>query len=171
METITAAAASATRIVIASDHAGFQQKQQIADWLRSEGYQLDDLGCDSEDSVDYPVFAAKAAQAVSSGRAGFGILVCGTGIGMAIAANKFPGIRAANVTDPELAALSRQHNDANVLALSGRFVSLQDNIQAVKGFLETPFAGGRHSARLQQIDHLQRMPETQPSTEENSKPT
>ena len=107
------------------------------------------------DSVDYPAFAVKAAAEVSAGRADFGILVCGTGIGMAIAANKLPGIRAANATSPQFAALAREHNDANVLTLSGRFVSLQDNIQAVQRFLATDFAGGRHSARLQQIADIQ----------------
>ena len=128
---------------------------QISAWLRSEGYQPEDLGCDSEDSVDYPVFAAKVATAVASGKADFGILVCGTGIGMAIAANKFPDIRAANATSPQFAALAREHNNANVLTLSGRFVSLQDNIQAVQRFLTTDFAAGRHSARLQQISDIE----------------
>ncbi len=146
---------SMKRISIASDHGGFEQKNALAEYLLEQGYGVDDRGCDSADSVDYPDYAALVAKDVESGEADFGILVCGTGIGMAIAANKMPGIRAANVTSPEFAHLSREHNNANVLTLSGRFVSLEDNKKIVDEFLTTPFGGDRHARRVQKIMALE----------------
>ena len=101
------------RIALASDHGGFEQKEELRVWLDGLGYVVDDFGCDSEESVDYPDYAERAARAVAQGDDDYGILVCGTGIGMMIAANKVAGIRAANLTSPEFAKLSREHNDAN----------------------------------------------------------
>ena len=112
------------RISIASDHAGFEQKQQLVDYLVSRGHDVADRGPDSDDRVDYPDYAVLVAGDVAEGRADRGVLVCGTGIGMAMAADKVAGVRAANIVTPEFAALCREHNDANVIALSGRFVEL-----------------------------------------------
>lgn len=142
------------RIAIGSDHGGFEQKESLRAWLVARGHVVEDCGCDSADSVDYPDYAAAVAHAVADGRADFGVLVCGTGIGMAIAANKVPGVRAANAVSAEFARLSREHNDANVLTLSGRFVDAADNEAILDAFLSTPFAGGRHARRVEKIDAL-----------------
>lgn len=139
------------RLSIGSDHGGFEQKAQLAAWLQEQGYEVEDRGCHGAQSVDYPDYALPVAEDVAAGRAEFGILVCGTGIGMAIAANKVKGIRAANITNPEFARLTRQHNNANVLTLSGRFVSLEDNKAIIEAFLGTPFEGGRHCNRVDKI--------------------
>lgn len=139
------------RVAIASDHGGFAQKEQLAAWLAAEGYAVEDFGCDSEESVDYPDYARVVGHAVADGSADFGVLVCGTGIGMAVAANKVHGIRAANVTSVPFAQLAREHNDANVVTLSGRFVELSENQQIVQAFLTTPFSGGRHERRVGKI--------------------
>ena len=139
------------RIAIGSDHGGFAQKEQLRAWLAGLGHVVEDCGCHSDDSVDYPDYAEKVARAVAAGTADLGILVCGTGIGMAIAANKVAGVRAANVTSVEFARLAREHNDANVLALSGRFVDLADNERIACAFIETEFAGGRHARRVEKM--------------------
>lgn len=139
------------RIALASDHGGFEQKEELGPWLEDLGFTVDDFGCDSEESVDYPDYAEHAARAVAQGDDDYGILVCGTGIGMMIAANKVAGIRAANLTSPEFAKLSREHNDANVATLSGRFTSLEDNKSIIETFLDTDFAGGRHARRVEKI--------------------
>ncbi|NPD30797.1 ribose 5-phosphate isomerase B [Eggerthellaceae bacterium zg-1084] len=144
------------RVSIASDHAGFEGKQMIAEHLRQRGVEVIDRGPDSDDRVDYPDFAVLVARDVAEGAAERGVLVCGTGIGMAIAANKVAGVRAANVIDPEFAQLCRDHNDANVITLSGRFVSDDDNRAIVDAFLDTPFGGGRHAGRVQKIGALDR---------------
>lgn len=143
------------KICIASDHAGFDQKRNLADYLRGAGHEVVDLGPDSADRVDYPDFAALVARAVASGECARGVLVCGTGIGMAIAANKVHGVRAANVVTSEFAALSREHNDANVVTLSGRFVSEEENRRILDAFLGTEFGGGRHAARVEKIMALE----------------
>jgi ribose 5-phosphate isomerase B len=143
------------RVAIASDHGGFEQKQELAAYLRDQGHEVEDLGPGNSESVDYPDYALLVARAVTKGRAQRGVLVCGTGIGMAIAANKLPGIRAANVTAPQFATLAREHNDANVLALSGRFVASDLNKQILQAFLETPFAEGRHARRVAKIRELE----------------
>jgi ribose 5-phosphate isomerase B len=143
------------RIAIASDHAGFEQKQELADFLRLEGHEAIDLGPHNADRVDYPDYAVAVARAVASGVAERGVLVCGTGIGMCIAANKIRGIRAANVTDPAFALLAREHNDANVITLSGRFTPLATNKEILINFIQTPFAGGRHAARVAKITALE----------------
>lgn len=146
------------RISIASDHAGFEQKQLLVAFLEESGYEVYDLGPDSDARVDYPDFAQRVAQNVSDGESDYGVLLCGTGIGMAIAANKVPGVRAVNVTSPQFAALSREHNDANVLALSGRFVTAETNREILKAFLTTDFGGGRHGGRVQKINALDNKP-------------
>lgn len=138
-------------IAIGSDHGGFEQKEQLASWLLEHGYECTDYGCDSTESVDYPDHALPVARAVANGEADFGVLVCGTGIGMALAANKVRGIRAANITSVPFAQLTREHNNANVLTLSGRFVDLEENERILEAFLTTEFAGGRHAARVDKI--------------------
>ena len=142
-------------VSIASDHAGFEQKQLLVGYLRELGHEVADRGPATDDRVDYPDFAALVARDVADGKADCGVLVCGTGIGMAIAANKVHGIRAANVTSPEFAALARAHNDANIVTVSGRFVADETNRAIVKTFLETEFAGGRHTGRVEKIMALE----------------
>jgi ribose 5-phosphate isomerase B len=142
-------------LAIASDHAGFEQKQQLIAWLEEQGFEVHDLGPDDDSRTDYPDYAALLARAVAAGRAACGILVCGTGIGMAIAANKIPGIRAANITEPRFASLAREHNDANVVTLSGRFVDLATNKQILKEFLGAGFGAGRHVGRIEKIRALE----------------
>lgn len=141
-------------IALGSDHAGFSQKEQLKRYLSDKGYDVVDKGCESDERCDYPDFAVPVARAVAGGKADRGILVCGTGIGMAMAADKVPGIRAANITLPDLAPLCREHNNANVVTLSGRFVSLEDNKKIVDAFLTTEFAGGRHERRVNKIMKL-----------------
>lgn len=144
------------RIAIGADHGGFEQKQAMVAYLRDDlGCEVEDMGCDSTESVDYPDYAAPVAHAVADGRADFGVLICGTGIGMAIAADKIAGIRASSITTPAFAELFRQHNNGNVVCLSGRFVDLAVNKEIVKTFLETPFEGGRHEGRVAKIAALQ----------------
>ena len=143
------------KVSIASDHAGFEEKQLLVGFLKDLGHEVVDRGPDSDARVDYPDFAQLVAEDVASGAVERGVLVCGTGIGMAIAANKVDGIRAANVTSPEFAQLSREHNDANIVTVSGRFVTDEANRAIVKAFLETPFAGGRHEGRVAKIMALE----------------
>lgn len=142
------------KISIASDHAGFEQKQQLAAYLEDKGYEVIDRGPDSDDRVDYPDFAVKVGKDVQSGAADRGVLVCGTGIGMALAADKMAGIRAANIVRVDFAELCRQHNDANVITLSGRFVSLEENEAILDTFLTTQFEGGRHAGRVAKVNAL-----------------
>ncbi|RYZ21987.1 MAG: ribose 5-phosphate isomerase B [Chitinophagaceae bacterium] len=138
-------------IAIGSDHAGFEYKQALIPWLQEHGLQVKDYGTHSTDSVDYPDFAHPVASAVESGEAGLGILVCGSANGVAITANKHAGVRAAIAWADELASLARQHNNANVLCIPARFVSL-DTAKSMTGlFLETPFEGGRHQGRVDKI--------------------
>lgn len=143
------------KVSIAADHAGFEEKQLLVEYLRELGCEVVDRGPANDDRVDYPDFAALVAADVASGEAERGVLVCGTGIGMAIAANKVDGIRAANVITPEFAQLAREHNDANVVTVSGRFVTDEVNRAIVKAFLETDFGGGRHAGRVEKIMALQ----------------
>lgn len=143
------------RISIGSDHAGYRQKQMLVQHLVDAGHDVIDRGPANEDRVDYPDYACVVATDVCDGAAEAGILVCGTGIGMAIAANKMCGIRAANITNEGFAALAREHNDANVLTLSGRFVTFGENCKIVDTFLNTPFAGGRHAERVNKIAQIE----------------
>lgn len=142
------------KISIASDHAGFEQKQDLVAYLKREGHEVLDRGPESDSRVDYPDFAVLVGKDVQSGEAERGVLVCGTGIGMAMAAGKLEGIRAANVVRRDFAVLCREHNDANVITLSGRFVSLEDNERILDAFLTTEFAGGRHAGRVEKINEL-----------------
>ena len=142
------------RVSIGSDHAGFEQKQALVDYLMGKGDDVIDRGPDNDDRVDYPDYAAPVAHDVADGVAERGVLVCGTGIGMAVAANKIDGIRAANVTSPLFAALAREHNDANVVAVSGRFVDESVNREILDTFFATDFGGGRHAGRVQKIMEL-----------------
>lgn len=139
------------KVAVASDHAGYCQKDHIINYLRSLDAEVTDYGPDSDQRVDYPDYADKVARAVASGEADCGVLLCGTGLGMALTADKVAGIRAVAVQTPEFARLSRQHNDANVVCLSGRFVEPAVNELIVKEFLETDFSGGRHAVRVQKI--------------------
>jgi ribose 5-phosphate isomerase B len=142
------------RIAIAADHAGYRLKEAIKRTLSASTPPADDLGTDSIASVDYPDFAEAVGRRVASGECDRGILVCGTGIGMAMAANKIPGVRAAAAWSAETARLAREHNDANVLALGARVLSDEVALSLVRIFLETPFAGGRHQGRVDKIDAL-----------------
>jgi ribose 5-phosphate isomerase B len=139
-------------IIIGSDHAGFDLKERVKEWLEARGFEIEDVGSRSPEQVDYPDYAHKLAEAVSSGRRARGILVCGTGIGVSIAANRHKGVRAAVVCSEATARLAREHNDSNVLALGGRTLdpALAERILDV--WLETPFAGGRHARRVAKID-------------------
>lgn len=142
------------RIAIGSDHAGFELKSKIKQFLQSD-HEVIDAGVSSEESVDYPDYAEAVARQVVSGKAERGILVCGTGIGMSIAANKIPGIRAALCHDLETARLSREHNDANVLALGGRTTDPHLAMKMVEEWLKTEFNGSRHARRLAKITRIE----------------
>lgn len=137
-----------------ADHGGFELKDKLVAMLRKEGYEVIDNGTNSPDSVDYPDFAQAVAHDILEKRADFGLLVCGSGIGISIAANRFKGIRAALVTNPDYARLSRQHNNANIIAFGGRFTSYEDAEKWLKIFLSTPFEGGRHERRIEKIDNI-----------------
>lgn len=140
------------KIALGSDHAGFKIKKDILALLTELGHKVADVGCYSEDSCDYPDYARKVAKAVSLGRSDRGILVCGTGIGMGMAANKFPKIRAAVCWNVKTAALASGHNAANVLCVAGRFLPQKTVLKMVKSWLAAPFAGGRHLKRIKKIE-------------------
>ena len=140
------------RIVIASDHAGFELKEHVKSQLQSAGHDVVDVGTDSDESTDYPSYARPAAQLVAKGDAERGVLVCGSGVGVSIVANKVPGVRAVNAHDPEEAELARQHNDVNVVTLSGRRVDTETADQIVQAFLDAEFEGGRHARRVELIE-------------------
>ena len=141
-----------TKIAIASDHAGFEYKSAITDHLKKRGYEVIDFGTDSDKSVDYPVYAKKLCSAILSGLCEKGVLLCGTGIGMSMAANRFNGIRAALCPIPEYAKLAREHNNANVLCLGSRFIDINTTLMILDVFLDSEFQGGRHENRVNQID-------------------
>jgi ribose 5-phosphate isomerase B len=143
------------KIVIAADHAGYKVKERVKGILQDLGLEYTDLGPDSEESVDYPDFARKVAEGVSSGEYDKGLLVCGTGIGMSIAANKLKGVRAAVAWNEESARLSRQHNDANVLAIGSRTTDEELVPEIVKAFFTTEFEGGRHQRRVDKITEIE----------------
>lgn len=138
-----------------ADHAGFLLKESLRERLRGAGHDVVDHGTTSDQSVDYPDFAGQVAHDVADGRAERGILICSTGIGMSIAANKIVGIRAALVVNPEAARLTRAHNDANVMTLGAKFTSPEDAAELAKVFLETPFEGGRHDRRVNKVRALE----------------
>jgi ribose 5-phosphate isomerase B len=142
------------RISIGADHRGFPLKEQLAAWLRAQGHEVADVGTHSTESTDYPLYAAQVARSVAQGQADRGILVCATGVGMCITANKVHGVRAALAADEEIARLSRQHNNVNVLCL-GEKRSAAEAQRIADAWLETDFEGGRHSRRLGEIDELE----------------
>jgi len=142
-------------MIIGSDHAGFALKESVKGFLSSAGFRVFDAGTHCDESVDYPDYGVLAAGRVSSGEFEKGILVCGSGVGMAIVANKFPGIRAALCLDEETARLARQHNDSNILVLAGRKTEAAAAERIIKTWLETPFEGGRHQKRLDKIRELE----------------
>jgi ribose 5-phosphate isomerase B len=143
------------RIAVGSDHAGYELKEQVKRLVAAGGHQLEDVGTHGSASVDYPDFAARVARLIAAGKADLGILVCGSGIGMSIAANKIHGIRAAVCTEPYSARMARQHNDANVLCLGGRVVGEGLMEETVLAFLRSGFEGGRHAKRVEKIHHIE----------------
>lgn len=146
-----------SQIAIGSDHAGYALKALLADDLRAVGHDVIDCGTANDtDSVDYPDFGAAVATAIAEGRAQFGIVVCGSGIGISIAANRNPAVRAALCTSGLMAKLAREHNDANCLALGSRIIGVEVARDCVAQFLSTPFAGGRHAARVTKLSEVPR---------------
>ncbi|HZS06035.1 MAG TPA: ribose 5-phosphate isomerase B [Blastocatellia bacterium] len=144
------------KIAIASDHAGFQGKEAIKKTLDEMGVEYEDLGTHSEESVDYPDFAERVGQAVTHGEVDRGILVCGSGIGIMISANKIDGVRCALAWNEETARLARQHNDANIVAVGGRTTAPETINEIVRAFLTSEFAGGRHAQRIEKIANLEK---------------
>ncbi len=143
-----------TRIATGADHAGFHLKEKLATILREQGHDVIDLGTHSDERVDYPDFGAAVGRAVAGGDADFGLCVCGSGIGIAIAANKIPGVRAATVHDVTSAHLAREHNNANVVCIGERLVGPEVAVEAIDAFFATVFQEGRHAARVAKIDAL-----------------
>lgn len=139
-------------ISIGADHGGFELKRELAGFIKSLGHSVIDNGTSSSDSVDYPDYAKLVAHDILEKRADFGVLICGSGIGISIAANRFKGIRAALVTRKEYATLSRQHNNANIIVFGGRFTTIEEAKEYLEIFLLTPFEGGRHEKRVCKID-------------------
>jgi ribose 5-phosphate isomerase B len=139
-------------IPIGADHAGFELKERLKAELRALGFEVEDVGTHSTAAVDYPDFAHPVASLVERGEASRGVLLCGTGLGMAYAANRHPGVRAAVAWNPEIARLAREHNDANVLVLPTRFVQEDEGVKILKTWLTTPYAGGRHVPRVAKIE-------------------
>lgn len=140
------------KIALGSDHAGFEVKQLVAEALAGDGHEIVDCGCFDTESVDYPDYAQAVARNVAAGECERGVLVCGTGIGMAMAANRFAGVRAANVWDRYTAEMSREHNDANVLCLGARILEPDQALELARFWLTVPFGGGRHATRVGKID-------------------
>jgi ribose 5-phosphate isomerase B len=143
------------KVALASDHAGYAEKERLKTLLQELGVEFEDLGAVSEESVDYPDYARKVAERVARGEVAQGLLVCGSGTGMAIAANKVPGVRAAVAWSEETARLARQHNDANVLAIGARTTPPGDIPKIVRTWLSTNFDGGRHAGRVQKIKQIE----------------
>jgi len=140
------------RIALASDHAGFELKQHVKQLLAADGHEVVDLGPETDESIDYPRFARPAAELVASGDAERGVLVCGSGVGVSIVANKVPGVRAVNAHDAEEAQLAREHNDVNVVTLSGRRLAGTEADEIVRAFISAEFEGGRHARRVAAIE-------------------
>lgn len=141
------------RIAIASDHAAVELKTQLREWLIEEGHEVADLGPETTDSVDYPDYGYKLAEVVADGSADRGIALCGSGIGISMSVNRHPALRCARVSEPLSAALSREHNDANCIALGERLIGIDMAKACVKTFLETEFAGGRHQRRVDKLSN------------------
>lgn len=147
------------RVYLGSDHAGYELKEQVRDVLRDLGHEVIDIGPYSEESVDYPDYAERVGRAVAAGEAPFGVLICGTGLGMAIAANKVPGVRAIQASDPEMARMARLHNNANILTLPGRYIDKEQAAEVLSVFLSTEFEGGRHQRRVDKIGAIEQSQE------------
>ncbi len=143
------------RIHLGADHAGFPLKEHVRQTLAALGHDVTDVGTHAEESVDYPDYARMVGEAVAGGDADAGVLVCGTGLGMAIAANKVPGVRAVSVYDPEMARMARMHNNANVIALPGRYITPALADEVLEVFLTTGFEGGRHQRRIDKIGEIE----------------
>ena len=141
------------RIALSADHAGYELKDLLAPWLAEVGHEIIDLGTNSAESVDYPRYGAALAEALADGRAERGITICGSGIGVAIAANRNPACRCAQVAEPLSATLARQHNDCNAIALGARLVGIEMAKACVTAFLSTDFLGGRHERRVEMLNH------------------
>lgn len=141
-------------IALASDHGGYQLKNVIKEHLRERGFKLVDMGTQSEQSVDYPIYGKTCGEAVAEGKADLGVVCCGTGIGISIAANKVKGIRCGLCTSVEMAELSKKHNNANILALGGRTTEPELAIKIVDAWLDTEFEGGRHQRRIDMLDEM-----------------
>jgi ribose 5-phosphate isomerase B len=141
------------RIVLSADHAGYLLKNELIGWLREQNHEIVDLGTNGPESVDYPRYGASLAKALADGRAERGIAICGSGIGIAIAANRNPACRCAQVAEPLSAALARSHNDANAIALGARLIGIEMAKACVTAFLDGSFAGGRHQHRVDQLAH------------------
>ena len=142
------------KIAVASDHGGFALKEKVKEHLMQRGFEVEDLGTHSEDSVDYPTYGKACGEAVASGKADLGVVVCGTGIGISIAANKVKGIRCGLCTSVEMAHLTKQHNNANILALGGRTTEPDLALKIVDEWLDTEFEGGRHQRRVDMLDQM-----------------
>ena len=140
------------KIAVGSDHAGFELKKTVLSWLDRNGYEINDLGPYNDESVDYPDYARKVALMVAEGQCDSGVLLCGTGIGVSIAANKVKGIRAALACNPEFASLARQHNNANIICFPARFTDVATIEQALHNWFNTDFEGGRHEKRVNKIE-------------------
>jgi ribose 5-phosphate isomerase B len=143
------------KIAIASDHAGYEEKEQLKPLLKELGIEFEDLGTVSSESVDYPDYARKVADEVASGHVDQGLLVCGSGTGMAIAANKVPGVRAAVAWNEDIARLAREHNDANILSLAARFTPFDELVKIVRAWFAASFDGGRHTRRVEKIREIE----------------
>ena len=154
MEAGKMSGAARERIPIASDHAGFEMKEKLERELDKMGYDVQDLGAPNEQPSDYPDYAHPLAREISTGEAKRGILLCGSGIGVDIVANRYPHVRAALAWMPEIPELSRRHNDSNVLVIPARFVSEEKAMDMVRVWLDTPFEGGRHARRVDKIDDM-----------------
>ena len=141
------------RIALSADHAGYELKDLLAAWLAEAGHEIIDLGTNSPESVDYPRYGAALAEALADGRADRGITICGSGIGIAIAANRNPACRCAQVAEPLSATLARQHNDCNAIALGARLIGVDMAKACVTAFLTTDFLGGRHERRVEMLNH------------------
>ena len=140
------------KVAIGADHGGFDAKEKLVTYLKNKGYAVADMGTNSSESVDYPDFAEKVCQEILQQKADFGVLICGTGIGISIAANRHVGIRAALLYNDETAALARQHNNANIAVFGGRMMSVENMEKRLDIFLNTGFEGGRHLRRIEKID-------------------
>jgi ribose 5-phosphate isomerase B len=147
--------AAKPRVAVGADHAGFLLKERVSKYLRDQGYQVEDCGAQSERAVDYPDYAKKVALRVAKREAEWGVLICGTGLGMAIAANKTPGVRAVTCNDTLLARFAREHNNANILALGGRIVDEHTARKILDTWIATRFAAGRHEKRVEEIGAIE----------------